>query len=105
MRVRYRARRHALLTGLETELPEAVTRGIDAGLHAAVELPDGDSEERIRTEAAGRGVALERVADRCIAARRPPTLLLGYARSTEARIAAGVRELATAVRASRGRER
>ncbi len=104
MRARYRTRRQALLTSLAAELPEAVIRGIDAGLHAAVELLDGDSEERIRAEAARRGIAFETVAVRCMAARRPPTLLLGYARSSEARIRAGVRELAAAVRASRGGE-
>src|SRR5699024_6141909 len=42
-RVRYRARRDALVAALGAALPEARVRGVAAGLHATVELPDGDA--------------------------------------------------------------
>ena len=44
MRVRYRARRDALVAALAEELPEATVHGIAAGLHVTVELPDGLDE-------------------------------------------------------------
>jgi len=50
MRVRYRARRDALVEALAEALPDATVHGIAAGLHATVELPDGDDERAIRDE-------------------------------------------------------
>ena len=100
MRTRYRARRDALVAALADELPEAAVRGIAAGLHATVELPAGHDEEAIRAEAARRRIALETMHG----FRRgggAPTLLLGYARTPEPAIRAGVRELAAAVAAAR----
>jgi GntR family transcriptional regulator/MocR family aminotransferase len=100
MRTRYRARRDALVAALADELPEADVRGIAAGLHATVELPAGNDEEAIRAEAARQRIALETMHG----FRRgggPPTLLLGYARTPEPAIRAGVRELAAAVAAAR----
>ncbi|HEV8175095.1 MAG TPA: PLP-dependent aminotransferase family protein, partial [Actinoplanes sp.] len=44
MRVRYRARRDAVIQALAAELPEAVIRGIAAGLHVTAELPATDDE-------------------------------------------------------------
>ena len=41
MRLRYRARRDALVTALADDLPEATVHGIAAGLHPTVELPPG----------------------------------------------------------------
>jgi GntR family transcriptional regulator/MocR family aminotransferase len=51
MRVRYRARRDALVDALAEALPEAAVRGIAAGLHATVELPETDDEQAILSEA------------------------------------------------------
>ena len=102
MRVRYRSRRDALLAALAAELPEAVVRGVAAGLHATVELPAGDDERAIAAEARGRRLELETMGDH-MAGRHdgPPTLLLGYAAVPEPAIGPGVRELAEAVRATR----
>ena len=52
MRARYRARRDALIEAVAEELPEATVGGIAAGLHALVELPEGDDEQAIRDETA-----------------------------------------------------
>ncbi len=48
MRATYRARRDALVNALEQELPEATVRGVAAGLHVTVELPEGYDEQAIK---------------------------------------------------------
>jgi GntR family transcriptional regulator/MocR family aminotransferase len=104
MRARYRSRRDALADALTEMLPEAAVRGVAAGLHATVQLPEGVSEQAIREEAHDRRVELETMADyRPDTPGRPPVLLLGYAHMPESAIRAGVHELAKAVRAARTR--
>jgi GntR family transcriptional regulator/MocR family aminotransferase len=99
MRVRYRARRDALVAALAEALPEATVQGVSAGLHVTVRLPDGLDEEAVRAAAAHRRIALSTMgANRIGAGPLPPTLLLGYAKVAEAAIGPGVRELALAVR-------
>ena len=104
MRTRYRARRDAMVETLAAELPEARVRGIAAGLHATVELPDGD-EAALLSALDERRIAVETLRDfRPGGATGPPTLLLGYAKLPEASIRAGVRELAETIRVvGRGR--
>ena len=101
MRVRYRARRDAVIDALAIELPEAEIRGIAAGLHVTAELPSTDDEEAIRRAAAERGVGLATMSDYWTGGGYPPTLILGYSQMSEDRIHQGIRELATAVRAAR----
>ena len=103
MRIRYRERRDALVQALAEELPEAKVRGIAAGLHATVELPERHDEQAISEEARKRRVALTTMRDYRLRAGRgsPPTLMLGYAKTPEAAIRAGVSEVAAAVRAAR----
>ena len=67
-----------------------------------IQLRDGDRGRVIKEEAARRGVALTALSDYYLErAGDSSLLLLGYARSSEAVIRAGVRELAAAVRAAR----
>jgi GntR family transcriptional regulator / MocR family aminotransferase len=101
MRVRYRARRDALIAALAEELPEARVEGIAAGLHATVRLPEGDDERAIVEEAERRRVAIEVMSDYRSGTPSAPTLLLGYGQITEPAIRPGVAELARAVRATR----
>jgi GntR family transcriptional regulator/MocR family aminotransferase len=104
MRTRYRRRRDTLIEALSVTLPEAGIGGVAAGLHVTLRLPDGDSEQAVREEAAHRGIELETMNDYRPGARgTPPTLLLGYGQMPEPAIRAGVHELAIAVRASRNR--
>ena len=106
MRARYRARRDALVQALTEALPEASVGGVAAGLHVTVQLPDSDSdlEQTILDEARHRRIEFETMSDfRPDASDRPPALLLGYAQMSEPAIRAGVRELALAVHAARGR--
>jgi GntR family transcriptional regulator/MocR family aminotransferase len=102
MRVRYRARRDALVESLTDELPKVRVHGIRAGLHVTVQLLPGDRAREIRDEAARRAVAVTAMSDYYLDRTDDSSLLLlGYGRSSEAVIRAGVRELAAAVRAVR----
>jgi GntR family transcriptional regulator / MocR family aminotransferase len=106
MRMRYRARRDALIQALAEALPDAEVHGIAAGLHVTIRLPNDGDERAIRDEASRRGIALEIMAEhRIISPGDAPTLLLGYARSAEPTIQAGMRELAAAIRATRTQPR
>jgi GntR family transcriptional regulator/MocR family aminotransferase len=103
MRVRYRERRDALVAALAEELPEAVVRGIAAGLHATVELPPGDDEQAIAEEARRRRIELATMGEHRTGDHDgPPILLLGYGQIPVPAIRPGVRELADAIRAVRG---
>ena len=104
MRARYRGRRDALVRALTEALPECSVRGVAAGLHVTVQLPDSDNEQTICEEARHRRIELETMSDfRPDASGRPPSLVLGYAQMPEPAIRAGVHELAIAVQAARGR--
>lgn len=104
MRARYRARRDALVAAVRASLPEAAVCGIAAGLHAVVRLPPGADERAIMAAAEREGIAFN-VLGAYEFERRPraPALIIGYARSAEAVIAAGVAELATIVRTAGAR--
>jgi GntR family transcriptional regulator/MocR family aminotransferase len=102
MRVRYRARRDALVESLTEALPEVRVHGIRAGLHVTAQLRDGDRARVIRDEALRRDVAFTAMSDYYLDRTEDSSmLLLGYGRISEAGIRAGVRELAAAVRAAR----
>jgi GntR family transcriptional regulator / MocR family aminotransferase len=102
MRARYRERRDALVASLADELPEATVRGIAAGLHVTLELPAGDDEQAIATEARRRRIELATMGEHLTGDRRGlPTLLLGYGQIPLPAVRPGVRELAEAVRAAR----
>jgi GntR family transcriptional regulator/MocR family aminotransferase len=99
MRIRYRARRDALVQALQTELPEATVKGIAAGLHVTAELPPGHDTPAIRAAAREQRIDLRSLDD--YDATGPPTLMLGYGNLPEPAIAPGVRELAKIVRQHR----
>jgi GntR family transcriptional regulator / MocR family aminotransferase len=102
MRLRYRARRDALVAALGDALPEATVHGIAAGLHLTVRLPGPHDEVALRDALRERRVELSTLSDyRPGAFAEDPVLLLGYAQVPEAAMAAGVRELAAAVAAAR----
>jgi GntR family transcriptional regulator/MocR family aminotransferase len=79
-RLTYRWRRDRLTATLRRDVPEVRVTGIDAGLHALVELPDGDSEDDIVARAATHGLALDGLS-RYRLGQQPhsPALVLGYA--------------------------
>ncbi len=104
MRVRYRTQRDTLLDALAEALPDATVRGVAAGLHVTVRLPDSDNERAIQQEARSRGLALETMSEfRPNDLGGPPALVLGYAQLPPPSIHAGIVVLAEAVHASRSR--
>jgi GntR family transcriptional regulator/MocR family aminotransferase len=92
VRLRYRARRDALVDALGEFLPGATVHGVAAGLHLYVELPV--EEDLFVERAAARGVRVEPVGPM----RRspgPPAVVLGYAALNEARLREAVALLAS----------
>jgi GntR family transcriptional regulator/MocR family aminotransferase len=104
MRTHYRIRRDTLVAAITEMLPEASIRGVPAGLHVTVQLPDSDDEQMIHEEANRGCIELETMNDYQLGAHsHPPTLLLGYGQMPEQAINGGVRELVAAIRAARAR--
>lgn len=102
MRLRYRARRDALIAALADALPEATVHGIAAGLHVTLRLPGRYDETALREAARARRVELSTLSEyRPGAFAADPLLLLGYAQVPETAMAAGVRELAAAIGGAR----
>jgi DNA-binding transcriptional MocR family regulator len=66
-------------------------------------LPDSDDVRAIQEGAARRGISIAIQKEHQVRFRTPPTLLLGYANISEASIRVGIKELAGAVKAVRGR--
>ncbi len=101
MRLRYRARREALLGALRRWLPGARVHGVAAGLHLLVMFDAAIDEQALLSAAAARGVGAEglswhRIDDGATAA---PGLVLGFANLSEPAIERGVRKLADVVHA------
>ena len=96
MRLRYRRRRDAMVAALAASLPSAELHGIAAGLHVTVTLPGAVDEPALLRAARARGIGLATLADYGHRSGRP-TLILGYSQMSEARITAGVAELAVLV--------
>ncbi|MBI5161469.1 MAG: PLP-dependent aminotransferase family protein [Micrococcales bacterium] len=82
MRTLYRRRRDEL--GMRLDAEGIRSRGIAAGLHVVVELPNGQGEEAVIARAADAGLALDGLAGYAMpgAARRPPSLVVGYGAPT-----------------------
>jgi GntR family transcriptional regulator / MocR family aminotransferase len=100
-RLVYRRRRDTLLTALRRRAPDARVSGIAAGLHAVVELPAGLSEEEVTRTAAGRGLALSglEMFAQPGARRRPPALVVGYAKPPEHAFTGAVARLVAVLQA------
>lgn len=101
MRLRYRARRDALVAALTSTLPGVEIAGVAAGLHLTARLPAGCTTEAVIDRARRRGVAVAAVSehsfDPTVELR---TLVLGYAHLPEPAIRLGVHGLAAAVHAT-----
>lgn len=94
VRLKYRARRDALVAALARHIPVAQVRGIAAGLHALVELPTECDEQALVAEAARRGIGIYGVSDYYASGNGVrPALVLGYAALSEPAIEAGIAEL------------
>ena len=87
------------MAALQRELPEARIKGIAAGLHVTVELPDSHDEQAIKAAAQTARIPFNVLSD--YDTTGPPTLMLGYGALPESAIDAGVRELAALIRQHR----
>ncbi|HEY6961721.1 MAG TPA: PLP-dependent aminotransferase family protein [Gaiellaceae bacterium] len=93
-RLRYRRRRDRLVQALARRAPAARVTGIVAGLHAVVELPDGDTEEAAVRRSDEHGLSVEGLgAYRLGGPERAPALVVGYATPPEHAFTAAVGRL------------
>ncbi|MFD0637015.1 aminotransferase class I/II-fold pyridoxal phosphate-dependent enzyme [Catenulispora yoronensis] len=95
IRRRYRQRRDALLGGLAEELPGWKVRGVAAGLHVLVDLPEGSDEDALSAAAEARGVRVQPLGPLRFAPG-PPGLVLGYAGLAPGRLVEAARRLGAA---------
>jgi GntR family transcriptional regulator/MocR family aminotransferase len=97
LRARHRARRDALLGGLTAELPSASVKGIAAGLHMLITLPDDVDDVALADELQAAGVLVHPLTWH----RRlpgPPGLVVGYAAHTPDRLRDAAATIGRAVR-------
>ncbi|MFI6735910.1 PLP-dependent aminotransferase family protein [Nonomuraea sp. NPDC050451] len=81
MRRGYQRRRDTLVAAVRSGLPDVRVRGIDAGLHALLELPSAPSERAIVEAARAASVDVHPLGEymRGDRDRHPPSLVVGYA--------------------------
>jgi GntR family transcriptional regulator/MocR family aminotransferase len=99
-RAHYRDKRAALLEAIDAALPDARVRGIAAGLHVLLELPDGAGEAATVERAAAAGVRVQGLRDFTRAHPQPPALVLGYGLPTARELREAVAVIADAARAA-----
>ncbi|MFB4291651.1 PLP-dependent aminotransferase family protein [Nonomuraea sp. ATR24] len=92
MRREYHRRRDALIQALAEHVPGVRVRGIEAGLHAYLDLPDGWDEDEVVEAALELGLSAEAVAPMRSSAG-PPAVVIGFARVPARRAAEAVRGL------------
>lgn len=92
MRREYRRRRDALVAALAEELPKVQVKGIEAGLHAYLELPSGWDEHEVARAAQALGVPAEPVGP-MREFPGPPAVVVGFARLPAHKAADAVRGL------------
>ena len=94
-RQRYRVKRETLLDAVATTFPGARVRGIAAGLHAVLELPDGVDEADVVERAKRAGVHVQGLATFTRTHAHPPSLVIGYGLPSERELRRAVEVIAT----------
>jgi GntR family transcriptional regulator/MocR family aminotransferase len=98
MRAIYRRRRDAVVRALGTWLPDLPVSGIDAGLHAVVNLPSAELEAAVCERATSIGVLVQSLTQHALPGYDGPAgLLVGYGPVAEAAIPQAIQELAEIV--------
>jgi GntR family transcriptional regulator / MocR family aminotransferase len=95
-RQHYRAKRATLLDALAGALPGARVRGIAAGLHVVLELPEGAGESAVIERARRAGVHVHGLAAFTRTHAHPPSLVLGYGLASERELRQAVAAIAAA---------
>ncbi|MEQ4715580.1 PLP-dependent aminotransferase family protein [Nonomuraea sp. B19D2] len=75
----YRLRRDTLVAAVRSGLPGARVRGIEAGLHAVLELPSGRTEQAALEALRAASVDAHSLGRYLRSDRHPPSLVVGYA--------------------------
>jgi GntR family transcriptional regulator/MocR family aminotransferase len=92
----YRRRRDAMVASLDRHLPGLPIRGVAAGLHLLLDLPDGSDEAGIQDAARSRGIRVRGARQHYArSSSAKPGLLLGYGAIGEENIGPAVRLLAS----------
>lgn len=97
-RVAYRARRDACVSVLrETFGDDAAPTVPDQGMHLTLRLRDGIDADAVEAAAAARGVVARSIPKLALAARMPPSLMLGFAGFDDGALLKAARGLRDAV--------
>jgi GntR family transcriptional regulator / MocR family aminotransferase len=95
MRGVYAARRKALMDALARHAPDLELRGLAAGFHVLVLLPDGVTEEEVVSAARERSVGVYGLSDNTFGEQRwPPALVMGFGNVGEGAIEKGIESIA-----------
>ncbi len=98
----YYARRSAFLAALRSEQPGLDVRGINAGLHVMIPLPDRTDEAQFLRTLAVRGVGASGLSSYTLAERPERGIICGYARLPESQAPVVAREICAALRQAQG---
>jgi GntR family transcriptional regulator / MocR family aminotransferase len=95
MRGVYAARREVLMEALVRHVPGLELRGLAAGFHVLVPLPEGVSEAEVVDAARERSVGVYGLGDNTFeGTRRPPALVMGFGNVGEGAIEDGIAAIA-----------
>jgi GntR family transcriptional regulator/MocR family aminotransferase len=95
MRGVYASRREVLMEALARHAPSLELRGLAAGFHVLVLLPDGVSEAEVVDAARERSVGVYGLADNTVRETRwPPALVMGFGNVGEGAIEQGIAAIA-----------
>lgn len=97
-RTLYQARRKLLIESLHRELPDLEIRGISAGLHLTLDLPENVDATAVADTLASRRVNIRTIASHTMESRNATSgLMIGYGQLQEPQIRAAVRLIASAI--------
>jgi GntR family transcriptional regulator / MocR family aminotransferase len=99
MNLRYAERRQALLSALESEVPDAEAMGAPSGLHCLVRLPMDLDERRVVRAARSNGIVVRDLGT--LYCELAPGLLIGFAAQPPDSLAQATRVLAQTIRTLR----
>ncbi len=92
MRIRHRARQGAAVAAVREHMPGCVIRGVAAGVHLLVLLPEGQDDENVAARALDRGVAVQPLSRNRVAPGAPG-LVVSYAGHDPVRLRAAIERL------------
>jgi GntR family transcriptional regulator / MocR family aminotransferase len=106
MRGIYGARRRVLMDAIARHAPELELRGLAAGFHVLVLLPEGVEEEEVVAAARERSLGVYGLRDNTLGdGLWPPALVMGFGNVGEGAIERGIETLAETLRELTGRPR